>query len=69
MTDVETVAALPWIIRRGPEAYSALGTAAAKGTRVLSLVGKVVRGGIVEVPFGTTIRQVVQEIGGGRARR
>ncbi len=65
ITDVETVAALPWILRRGPEAYAAVGTAAAGGTRVLSLGGKIVRGGLVEVPMGTSIRRVVQDIGGG----
>jgi len=65
VTDVETVAALPWVLRRGPEAFAALGTERSKGTRVLSLTGKITREGLVEVPMGTTIREVVQDIGGG----
>jgi NADH:ubiquinone oxidoreductase subunit F (NADH-binding)/NAD-dependent dihydropyrimidine dehydrogenase PreA subunit len=65
VTDIETVAALPWVLRRGPEAFAALGTERSKGTRVLSLTGKISREGLVEVPMGTTIREVVQEIGGG----
>jgi NADH-quinone oxidoreductase subunit F len=62
---VETLAAVSWILRHGPEAYAAYGTATSKGTKVFALAGKVQRGGLIEVPMGTTIRQIVEEIGGG----
>jgi len=63
--NVETYASVPWIIRNGPEAFAALGTEHSKGTKAFSLAGKIVRGGLVEVPMGVTIRQMVEEIGGG----
>jgi len=62
---VETYALVPWIVRHGAEAFAAIGTATSKGTKVFSLTGKVRRSGLIEVPMGTTIRQIVQEIGGG----
>ncbi|MEI6667306.1 MAG: NAD(P)H-dependent oxidoreductase subunit E [Acidobacteriota bacterium] len=65
INNVETLAAVPWIIRRGPSAFASLGTATSKGTKVFSLAGKVTRGGLIEVPMGTTIREIVDEIGGG----
>ena len=65
INNVETLACLPWIIRRGPEAFAALGTEKSKGTKVFSLVGKINRGGLIEVPMGITIREIVEEIGGG----
>ncbi len=65
INNVETLACLPWIFRRGPEAFAALGTERSKGTKVFSLVGKVNRGGLIEVPMGITIREIVEEIGGG----
>ncbi len=65
INNVETLACLPWILRRGPEAFAALGTEESKGTKVFSLVGKVKRGGLIEVPMGITIREIVEEIGGG----
>lgn len=65
INNVETLACLPWIFRRGAEAFAALGTAASKGTKVFSLAGKVKRTGLIEVPMGITIRQIVEEIGGG----
>jgi len=67
INNVETLALVPWIIRHGPAAFSALGTANSKGTKVFALTGKIVRGGLIEVPMGITIRQIVQEIGGGVA--
>jgi len=67
INNVETYAMVPWIIRNGPEAFSALGTSASKGTKVFSLAGKVVRGGLIEVPMGITVREIVDEIGGGTA--
>jgi len=65
INNVETLARLPWIFRRGPEAFAAMGTAKSKGTKVFSLVGKVNRGGLIEVPMGISIREIVEEIGGG----
>ena len=65
INNVETLACVPWIIRRGPEAFAALGTERSKGTKVFSLAGKIVRGGLIEVPMGITIREIVEEVGGG----
>lgn len=67
VNNVETYALLPWIVRNGAEAFSALGTEKSKGTKVFALTGAVRRGGLIEVPMGTTIRQIVEEIGGGVA--
>jgi len=67
INNVETLALLPWILRNGPEKFAALGTATSKGTKVFALAGKIVRGGLIEVPMGTTLRQIVEEIGGGVA--
>ena len=65
VNNVETYANVPWIIRHGAAAYAALGTATSKGTKVFALAGKVVRGGLIEVPMGITIGEIVEEIGGG----
>ena len=65
INNVETLANVPWIIRNGPEAFAALGTEKSKGTKVFALAGKVRRGGLIEVPMGITIREIVDEIGGG----
>ncbi len=65
VNNVETLAVVPWILRHGPAAYAALGTPASKGTKVFALAGKIRRGGLIEVPMGITIRQIVAEIGGG----
>jgi NADH:ubiquinone oxidoreductase subunit F (NADH-binding)/(2Fe-2S) ferredoxin len=62
---VETLATIPWIIRHGHQAFAALGTSSSSGTKLLALTGKVRRAGLVEVPMGATIRQVVEEMGGG----
>jgi NADH-quinone oxidoreductase subunit F len=67
INNVETLALVPWILRRGPESFAALGTASSKGTKVFALAGKVQRGGLIEVPMGTSIREIVEEIGGGVA--
>jgi NADH:ubiquinone oxidoreductase subunit F (NADH-binding) len=67
INNVETYAAVPWIIRNGAEQFANLGTAASKGTKVFALAGKIARGGLIEVPMGISIRQVVQDIGGGIA--
>ncbi|MFC1707867.1 NAD(P)H-dependent oxidoreductase subunit E, partial [Planctomycetota bacterium] len=65
VNNVETYALVPWIMQRGAEAFSAIGTARSKGTKVFALAGKVARGGLVEVPMGTTIREIVEDVGGG----
>ncbi len=65
INNVETLAMVPWIIRRGADAFAALGTPTSKGTKVFALAGKVQRGGLIEVPMGTTIREIVEDIGGG----
>ena len=67
INNVETYALVPWILRHGPERFAALGTESSKGTKVFALAGKVVQGGLIEVPMGVTIRQIVEEIGGGIA--
>ena len=63
--NVETYANVPWIIVHGAPAYAAFGTEKSRGTKVFALAGKVVRGGLAEVPMGTTINQLVFGIGGG----
>ncbi|MCK4541817.1 MAG: 4Fe-4S binding protein [Spirochaetales bacterium] len=63
--NVETFANIPWIINNGAEAYAAYGTEKSKGTKVFALAGKVVHGGLAEVPMGTTIHDLVFKIGGG----
>lgn len=65
INNVETFANVPWIIRNGGEAFAAIGSATSKGTKVFALAGKIARGGLIEVPMGVTIREVVEEIGGG----
>ncbi len=63
--NVETYANVPWIIRNGAAAYAAYGTDSSKGTKVFALAGKIQRGGLVEVPMGMSIREVINEVGGG----
>ncbi len=65
VNNVETFALLPWIVRHGPAAFAALGTPSSRGTKVFALAGKVRRGGLIEVPMGITIREIVEGIGGG----
>ena len=65
INNVETYAAVPWIIRNGHEAFAALGTEKSKGTKVFALAGRINRGGLIEVPMGITIREIVEDIGGG----
>jgi NADH-quinone oxidoreductase subunit F len=65
INNVETLACVPWIIRKGAGAFAALGTERSKGTKVFSLAGKIVRGGLIEVPMGITVREIVEEVGGG----
>ncbi len=65
INNVETLANVPWIIRNGGEAFAALGSRESKGTKVFALAGKIKRGGLVEVPMGTTLREIIYNIGGG----
>ncbi|MBF0160100.1 MAG: NADH-quinone oxidoreductase subunit NuoF [Magnetococcales bacterium] len=65
INNVETLANLPWILIHGGAAYAAIGTEKSKGTKVFALAGAVARGGLVEVPMGMTIRQMIHDIGGG----
>jgi NADH-quinone oxidoreductase subunit F len=67
INNVETYATVPWILRNGSQVFASIGTQASKGTKVFALAGKVRRGGLIEVPMGMTIRQIVQDIGGGLA--
>ncbi len=65
LNNVETYANVPQIILNGPEWFSAMGTERSKGTKVFALGGKIHNTGLVEVPMGTTLREIVEEIGGG----
>jgi len=65
INNVETLANLPNIFRNGPEWYAGYGTEDSRGTKTFSLTGKVRRTGLIEVPMGTTLREVVFDIGGG----
>jgi len=67
VNNVETYALVPWIIRNGAAAFAELGTEHSKGTKVFAMAGKVTRVGLIEVPMGVTIREIVEEIGGGVA--
>jgi NADH:ubiquinone oxidoreductase subunit F (NADH-binding)/NAD-dependent dihydropyrimidine dehydrogenase PreA subunit/(2Fe-2S) ferredoxin len=66
--NVETLATLPAIVTNGPEWYAGYGTEKSKGTKTFSLVGKVRRTGLIEVPFGMTLRRVIFDIGGGPSK-
>ena len=65
LNNVETYANVPAILLKGPEWYSAMGTDHSKGTKVFSLVGKIKNTGLVEVPMGISLNDIVFEIGGG----
>jgi NADH-quinone oxidoreductase subunit F len=65
INNVETLANIPWIIRNGATVYSALGTEKSKGTKVFALAGKIKHGGLIEVPMGITLNEIINEIGGG----
>ena len=56
---------MPWIIRKGGDAFAAYGTAQSKGTKVFALTGKIKKGGLVEVPMGMPINEIIYGIGGG----
>jgi len=65
INNVETFANIPWIICNGADAFAAMGTDNSKGTKVFALAGKIARGGLVEVPMGMTIDEIIYDIGGG----
>jgi bidirectional [NiFe] hydrogenase diaphorase subunit len=65
INNVETFANIPTILRRGPEWFAAIGTPRSTGTKVFALTGKVRNTGLVEVPLGTPMRHIVEDIGGG----
>jgi NADH-quinone oxidoreductase subunit F len=65
INNVETLACIPWIVQNGAEAFATYGTEKSKGTKVFALAGKIARGGLVEVPMGITLREIIEEIGGG----
>jgi NADH-quinone oxidoreductase subunit F/NADP-reducing hydrogenase subunit HndC len=65
INNVETLANVPVIINRGADWYSSIGTAGSKGTKIFSLVGKINNTGLIEVPMGITLREIIYEIGGG----
>jgi NADH:ubiquinone oxidoreductase subunit F (NADH-binding)/(2Fe-2S) ferredoxin len=65
INNVETWANVPLVIRGGGEAYAGTGTENSKGTKIFSLVGKINKTGLVEVPMGITLREIVEDIGGG----
>jgi len=66
--NVETLCALPWILQQGADAYAALGFSRSRGSKLLSLCSLFRRPGLYEVPFGITLRQVVEDLGGGLRR-
>ncbi|MCD4738575.1 MAG: NADH-quinone oxidoreductase subunit NuoF [Anaerolineae bacterium] len=65
INNVETLANVPKILRRGAEWFASMGTEKSKGTKTFAIAGKVERTGLIEVPFGMTIREIVYDIGGG----
>ena len=65
INNVETFANVPWIILNGADAYAAYGTGKSKGTKVFALAGKIARSGLIEIPMGISLGEVVNEIGGG----
>ena len=65
INNVETLANIPQIIVKGPEWFASMGTETSKGTKVFALGGKIVNTGLVEIPMGTTLREIIYDIGGG----
>ena len=65
INNVETFASVPAIVRRGPGWYAAIGAGKSRGTKVFALAGRVVNTGLVEVPMGMTLREIIFDIGGG----
>ena len=65
VNNVETLACIPAIVNNGPEWFNSIGTETSKGTKVFALAGKINNVGLVEVPMGTTLREIIFDIGGG----
>lgn len=65
INNVETLANIPFLIRFGPEKFASMGTKESRGTKVFALAGSVKNTGLVEVPLGTTLREIIFDIGGG----
>ncbi|WFA09942.1 NADH-quinone oxidoreductase subunit NuoF [Tissierella sp. Yu-01] len=65
INNVETFANVPWIFKHGGEEYARLGSEKSKGTKVFALTGKIKKGGLVEVPMGMPLREIIYDIGGG----
>ena len=65
INNVETLSQISYIIRHGAEVYRTIGTEKSPGTKVFALAGKVCHGGLIEVPMGTTLNQIIEDIGGG----
>ncbi len=67
VNNTETLAQISYILREGSAKFASIGTEKSTGTKVFALAGKIARGGLIEVPMGITIKQVIEEIGGGIA--
>jgi NADH:ubiquinone oxidoreductase subunit F (NADH-binding)/NAD-dependent dihydropyrimidine dehydrogenase PreA subunit len=67
VNNVETLSLVPWIITNGAIAFNSIGTEKSKGTKVFALAGKISKGGLIEVPMGITIREIIEKIGDGIA--
>jgi len=65
INNVETLANVPWIFNNGPEKFASYGTEDSKGTKLFALTGKIKKGGLVEIPMGMTLREVIFGLGGG----
>ena len=65
LNNVETYANITWILNNGWEKFAAIGTEKSKGTKVFALGGKITNTGLVEIPMGTTLRTIIEDIGGG----
>ena len=65
LNNVETWANVPVIIEKGADWYNNIGTKGSKGTKIFSLVGKINNTGLIEVPMGMTLREIISDIGGG----
>ncbi|MGM0378649.1 MAG: NADH-quinone oxidoreductase subunit NuoF [Bacillota bacterium] len=65
INNVETLANVPWIFNNGADKFASLGTKDSKGTKLFALTGKIKHGGLVEVPMGMTLKEVIYDLGGG----
>ena len=65
VNNVETLSQIPYIVRNGANNYNQIGTQGSKGTKVFALAGKIRHGGLIEVPMGVTLNQIIEDIGGG----